>query len=396
MINRNHQSLTPSSQQKLTKYSSDLIKKSLSLAQKINKNLQKKFFWASVFLLGEDLEYVASVSVSSGGKRLASYHYTYKNPTNYVTDKLTIIWDLDTRKKMKVLEGGMPIQISQDGKLLAYIKWNKLGNQAELIIYQIDNETIVKKIIIGENILGYYPKISPLINKMAWLDSESNNVVIYDLEEYKIIHSFPYKPNKEGYNDDDEFDISFSPNGDFLSVSSAKINDYYLPQYSDAYIFDVNSGQLLKIIDLLSIKCQAPAIIDSDGVIIIAFMEGETNVSMEDYHCSSLLFDIKTNKVLSFVDSNKYHFPVYSYCLSLDAKTIVKGSFEGIEVLKAFTLQEVLDNEYIKNKVVKDLLYLGDFHFKNGDYRESKQTYADLLHIEPSNETALQLMSILS
>jgi hypothetical protein len=37
MTNENDQDLTRSSQQKLTKYSSDLIKKSLALVNKINK-----------------------------------------------------------------------------------------------------------------------------------------------------------------------------------------------------------------------------------------------------------------------------------------------------------------------------------------------------------------------
>jgi WD40 repeat protein len=394
MANENDQDLTRSSQQKLTKYSSDLIKKGLNLAQIINKNLdQQKYFWASSSFLGEDLEYISSVSISSNGKRLASYHYSYRNGP-YTTDQNIIIWDLDSLKKIRTLKGEEPIKISQNGKLLACFQ-EHLGNKY-FVVHDLEKADIFKKINIDDDTFVHSPEISPLLNKIAWLDHNTNNIIIFDLEESQLLHSLPYKNIKENFNPDegDCFYLTFSPNGDFLAVSSVKSQNF-IAKSSDIFIFETQSGKLLKIIDLLAIGGQAPAIVNTDGTNIICLAQGDNEVSWTDYNCSSLLFNIKTGKILSFIGTCKEYYPAISYCSSLDGKTIVQGSLDGIEVLKAFIPKEVLNDKSIKDKVIKDLFYLGDFHFKNKNYTDSKQAYIDIISIDSENEEALYLINLI-
>jgi tetratricopeptide (TPR) repeat protein len=373
MTNENDQDLTRSSQQKLTKYSSELLKKSLALANKVNSNLQnQKYYWASSDFFEEDLEFISSVSISANGKKLAFY-------SSYNTDHLITIWDIYNHGKVQKIQGEEPINISQDGNFLACLKSYSIDienlddtTDEVIIVYNLGTGEIVKSFIINdENFSSYCPSaISPHLNLIAYLDETNNRLVIFDLQTSTITYDLQYD-----YICADNYNhcLKFSPNGKFLIISNS--------EYQNACIFHIEDLKFIKTLDLpFSSSVSIPIAINSNCTEIIFDCSTHFN--------GASIIDISSEKEISRILYHTEYGGASSLAFSLDNKTIVIAYEDGgISIVKAWDTQKLLLSENLQKKliVVYNLIFMGDFYFSNADYQEANKFYTEAISLDSNN-----------
>jgi tetratricopeptide (TPR) repeat protein len=364
MDDQNPKKLIKSNQEKLTKYSSDIIKKGLILAHKLENrksNEIKTRFWTSLGVFGKNYNYVSSVSISGDGGRLAAY--SVSGPNSGI-----VIWDLHTLNELTVLKGSEPMCISQDGNYLAcffaYNKFNELQNG--LVIYDINTGAIVKKNeTVGDFFNGFSPSaISPVFDQMAWINCEEiPKIVIFDLNTLNIKYSFFYPEDHEDYN----INIMFSPDGRLLSVSNSECDN--------VYVIDTYIGKTLNVVELSPLCGKAPAIVSPDGKKLI---------TQSSSLLGSLILDIEKGKITSFIsDDSTFGSPNISYCYNLSSDIIIKGAlYEGIEILKYLTFDETNNDSRRNAQIVEDLLIVASYYFSEKEYEEAKRIYNNLIDLQ--------------
>jgi len=187
--------------------------------------------------------YHSTVEFSPDGRWLA-----YNSTNGTIT-----LWDVVTRQPILEIKetGGGPV-FSPDGKTLA---------AASIVLYSLPDGDILQRFESSPVTARAFSPDGTYLAAGLWPESRDDDapIIIWDIASGQPIHEL------QGHRDD-ILSLDFSPNGELLASAS----------YGQAFLWDVETGQKLKILDHYSVTSVdfSPdgtllATGSSDGTVII-------------------------------------------------------------------------------------------------------------------------------
>jgi tetratricopeptide (TPR) repeat protein len=395
MTNENDQDLTRSSQQQLTKYSSDLIKKGLNLASIINlkkntnnDNNNDKFWIVTDHIkVGDSCIY--HVSISESGNLIAF------ESSGSLNNSCIIIWSVDESRIILELEGQSPFVLTPDGN---YLECISIDDEQEVIIYELKNQKIIKRQIMypfGDSIDSRSTAaFSPSLKMLAYVDTNDDNLYklhIIDIDKNSLIFSI----NSQEINDSYYLSLflNFSFDSRYLSICDTDTNNLF--------VVDIEKRKIIKSLnDSYSLEISLnhlglfyfPALATFDSNIIII------GLCFSVFSCGLILVNDLKKEIDSLIVLDQENSGYISYISStLDNQFIIVAYEHGIKVIKAIDKHTLLEdqNQLYRDQVSENLTLLADLYSFHCNLQKANEKYSEAIEINPYNFDAYNKRSTL-